>query len=174
MEIVGKLINTAKWYKEEIVNKPFIFTCENKDGKVNTIKLVFKPFNFLNLSGFKFMNENGNEKEYASREFYRRCTHMPYITPQELNIPRGIGFYEYKKILYRLDSLKYITQVKRFLKVVDDDFENDKPDYIIGNNIVSLRISYDKETETYYPLSILNQSIYKCKLNYEKCKLLKN
>ena len=66
MEIVGKLINTAKWYKEELVNNPFIFTCENKDGKVNTIKLVFKPFNFLNLSGFKFMNENGNEKEYAS------------------------------------------------------------------------------------------------------------
>ena len=40
MEIVGKLINTAKWYKEELVNNPFIFTCENKDGKVNTIKLV--------------------------------------------------------------------------------------------------------------------------------------
>ena len=55
-EIIKRLSNGAKTYKENLLNKNILFIFENKEEKnLNFIETIFLPSNFLHLTGIKYV-----------------------------------------------------------------------------------------------------------------------
>lgn len=65
--ILSIIINCAKEYKNELLNKNLLFVCMNKHKKIFKIEVSFKAENYLHLTGCKLRDD------ISAKDFFNRC-----------------------------------------------------------------------------------------------------
>ena len=164
-EVVRIIIKEGKTYKEQLANTAlFVLYRDRMDNLLKGIEIEFLPDQFQHLTGLAMVEinkETGERivKDHSALEFYHRCTSMPYITEEEIQI-RNPGIIDLKMM-----ALPYLTQITKITKMAgpyDQTIKKDlAADYIVGGKQCCIGISKYPDKDSFFPRSCLKEDITK-------------
>jgi hypothetical protein len=161
---VATVIREGRAYQKELVNTSILILYrDSQDNQLKMLEIEFLPGHYQHLTGLLLTKTDaatGNQipREHTSMEFYRRCTHIPYITEAE------VMFKDTEVADLKLEALPYITQITRITRMTGE-YKNIRPfleaDYIIGGTNACIGISKYDDRDAYFPRSCLKADIRK-------------
>ena len=151
-EMIKRICESAKKYKDNLLNKNIMFIYINKKtNEITTIETMFEKRNFLHLTGMKYNS--------SAKEFFSACINMK-LSPKNITI-RDKVFTQLK-----LEILENAMSISKSAKRIGD-YNNSKVNIaiekIIGTTHYSLGFSNldskNKKLKYYYPKTLLQDNL---------------
>lgn len=148
-EALKIILECAKLYNKNLVNKNVMFICRNKQQQLFVFEVLFLPRNFLHLTGIKIMNKEID----SSIKFYRAC----------LSNKLDVSDFKYSEDGTTIMKLRVLTQVMNLHKVskMFGEYNNIKSylftEKITGN--VTACVGFIGDNGFYVPNTALKEDI---------------
>ena len=162
-QAVTTAIKEGKVYKEKLSNTIILIIYRDRvDNILKHLEIEFRPHNYQHLTGLLLSHRDSKTgelivREHTAMEFYRRCTDIQYITPDE------IVFNDEGTIDLKMAALPYITQITRITRMTGSYDNRTKiklsADYIVGGVNSCIGVSKNSDNDRYYPCSCLSENI---------------
>lgn len=151
-EIIKRICESAKKYKNNLLNKNIIFIFENKKKqKIEYIEVLFLAQNFLHFTGIKY--------EKSAGEFFKECL-KNRISPNSIKI-KDKGFTQLK--LEILENAMSINKSAKRIGEYNGNKLNIKIEKVVGNTHFCLGLSKldsnSNEMRYYYPKTLIQDDL---------------
>lgn len=152
-EIIKKLIEGAKNYKENLQNKNLFIVYRDKE-KVKYIEVVFLARNFMHLTGIRTIGKEGKYK--TANQFYQACLNYK-LSNKDICVKED-GTTKLK--LDIMDKMIHIEQNCKMIGMYNDSKKELITEVLLGN--IHMCLGIIKGVKEYYiPNTLLKQDIRK-------------
>lgn len=153
MEIIKKLVEGAKNYKENLQNKNLFIVYRDRE-EAKYIELVFLARNFMHLTGIRAIGKDGKYK--TANQFYQACLNYK-LSNKDICVKED-GTTKLK--LDIIDKMIHIEQNCKMIGIYNDSKKELITEMLLGN--IHMCLGIIKGIKEYYiPNTLLKQDIRK-------------
>lgn len=152
------VVDGAKKYKKELLNKNLLILCHNKQKQLSKIELSFSASNYMHLTGLKMLpsiDERGQKKDFPASVFFDRCLN------QKLS-PDSFVFADDGTTHKKLEVLPLLISKNLSAKMIGNYNSNQlklSTEKLAGNNIACMGFVRTQKGNTYVPNTVLKADI---------------
>ena len=158
---IACIVNCAKTYKKELVNKQLLFVCSDCYKNIICVELSFDASNFLHLTGLKTNNivcPDGSVRKLSATEFYKRCVNNK-ISPKDFEFSKDGTTNMKLNVLPKLISKNLSAKMIGNYNSIRPKLVTDK---LVGNVAACMGFVLTKNDVRYVPNTVIQEDIRKC------------
>ena len=158
------ITESAKKYKDELVNKTLLFICVDKHNDIVCYEFSFYNWNFMHLTGIKPKKQNNEREHLSAIDFYNKCL------SHKLS-PNDFEFSEDGTTHMKLEILSTVLCKNLTAKMIGT-YNHNKPclftDKIAGSTKACFGFIIDGTHNCYVPNTLLKDDVRHNVYNYAR------